>query len=113
MYIQELEKQNAVVKDLQERLQLAEAKPASNTSDQVRISSVLNRGSEANVSKLASQQELENLKRENKLMASAFHDMAGRLQMNTVNLQRRNEPPRSWMNKMRRQLEQPAMVRSR
>ena len=71
------------------------------------------RGSDANVSKLASWQELENLKRENKLMASAFHDMAGRLQMNTVSLQRRNEPPRSWMNKVRRQLEQPAMVRSR
>lgn len=46
-------------------------------------------------------------------MASAFHDLAGRLQMNTVSLQRRNEPPRSWMNKVRRQLEQPAMVRSR
>lgn len=110
---QELEKQTAIVNDLQERLKLAEARPASTTTDQVRCLLFSTRDSEANISKLASQQELENLKRENKLMASAFHDMAGRLQMNTVSLQRRNEPPRSWMNKMRRQLEQPAMVRSR
>ncbi|SLM34318.1 Hook-related protein family [Lasallia pustulata] len=94
---EELETQNAVIKDLQARLKLAEESVSvPNTADQ-----------------LASLQELENLKRENRLVASAFHDMAGRLQMNGVGLQRRTEPPRSWMNKVRRQLEQPAMVRSR
>ena len=111
--IQDLEKQNAAVKDLQGRLKLAEARPASNTADQVRTSSLCTRHFEANTLKLASQRELENLKRENKLIASAFHDMASRLQMSGVTLQRRNEPQRSWMNKVRRQLDQPAMVRSR
>lgn len=61
--------------------------------------------------KLASQARLiENLKRENKLMASAFHDLSSRLQMNSVVLQRREEAPRSWLNKQRKLVDQPALA---
>jgi protein HOOK3 len=46
------------------------------------------------------QQEVENLKRENKLITSAWYDMTTRLQSNTVILQRK-EAPRSWLGKQR------------
>ncbi|KAF2232063.1 hypothetical protein EV356DRAFT_450867 [Viridothelium virens] len=49
----------------------------------------------------ASQEETENLKRENALMTSAWYDLSSRLQMNTMALQRRNEQPRSWLGKQR------------
>lgn len=45
-------------------------------------------------------QELENLRRENKLMTSAWYDMTMRLQSNTVILQRK-ETPKSWLGKQR------------
>tara|TARA_R110002003_G_scaffold1048_18_gene22322 strand:+ start:7748 stop:8101 length:354 start_codon:yes stop_codon:yes gene_type:complete len=47
------------------------------------------------------QQELENLRRENDLIASAWYDMTSRLQSNTVILQRRAEAPKSWLGKQR------------
>lgn len=48
-----------------------------------------------------SHDELENLKRENALMTSAWYDLSSRLQMNTMALQRRNEQPKSWLGKQR------------
>ncbi|KAL5118809.1 hypothetical protein ACEQ8H_003312 [Pleosporales sp. CAS-2024a] len=47
------------------------------------------------------QQEVENLRRENQLITSAWYDMTGRLQSNTVVLQRRSEAPKSWLGKQR------------
>jgi protein HOOK3 len=47
------------------------------------------------------QQELSNLQRENKLIASAWYDLTARLQSNTVMLARRQEMPRSWIGKQR------------
>lgn len=47
------------------------------------------------------QQEVENLRRENKLITSAWYDMTMRLQSNTVILQRRSEAPKSWLGKQR------------
>lgn len=47
------------------------------------------------------QQEVENLRRENKLITSAWYDMTTRLQSNTVILQRKSEAPRSWLGKQR------------
>ncbi|XPS68043.1 hypothetical protein M3J09_000339 [Ascochyta lentis] len=47
------------------------------------------------------QQEVENLRRENKLITSAWYDMTMRLQSNTVVLQRRSEAPKSWLGKQR------------
>ncbi|KAF1970170.1 hypothetical protein BU23DRAFT_474993 [Bimuria novae-zelandiae CBS 107.79] len=46
-------------------------------------------------------QELENLRRENRLMTSAWYDMTNRLQSNTVVLQRKSEAPKSWLGKQR------------
>ena len=47
----------------------------------------------------------QNLERELKLMASAYHDLAGRLQMNNVVLQRRAEAPKSWLGRQRKAME--------
>lgn len=47
------------------------------------------------------QEELEHLRRENKLIMSAWYDMTTRLQSNTVILQRKSEAPRSWLGKQR------------
>jgi protein HOOK3 len=45
--------------------------------------------------------EVENLRRENKLITSAWYDMTSRLQSNTVILQRKSEAPKSWLGKQR------------
>ncbi|KAF2092928.1 hypothetical protein NA57DRAFT_23428, partial [Rhizodiscina lignyota] len=45
--------------------------------------------------------ELVNLRRENKLLTSAWYDLTSRLQSNTVVLQRRSEPPKSWLGRQR------------
>ncbi|KAF2792154.1 hypothetical protein K505DRAFT_363171 [Melanomma pulvis-pyrius CBS 109.77] len=47
------------------------------------------------------QQEVENLRREIKLITSAWYDMTMRLQSNTVILQRKSEAPKSWLGKQR------------
>ncbi|KAF2878429.1 hypothetical protein BDV95DRAFT_624881 [Massariosphaeria phaeospora] len=47
------------------------------------------------------QQEVENLRRENRLITSAWYDMTTRLQSNTVMLQRKSEAPKSWLGKQR------------
>ncbi|KAL8906638.1 MAG: hypothetical protein Q9207_001892 [Kuettlingeria erythrocarpa] len=50
--------------------------------------------------------ENTNLKREQRLMASAFHDQASRLQYSSATLQRRGEQqPASWLGKQRRIVE--------
>lgn len=48
---------------------------------------------------------MQQLERELKLMASAYHDLAGRLQMNNVVLQRRAEAPKSWLGRQRKAVE--------
>ena len=49
----------------------------------------------------ATDQTIRNLERENALIASAWYDLTSRLQSNHVVLQRRNEAPKSWLNKQR------------
>src|ERR1700733_324751 len=51
--------------------------------------------------KTALEQELTNMKRENSLMVTAWYDLTSRLQMDNVGLQRRQDAPKSWMNKQR------------
>jgi protein HOOK3 len=46
-------------------------------------------------------EELNNLRRENKLIVSAWYDLTQRLQSNTVMLARRQEPPKSWIGRQR------------
>lgn len=45
---------------------------------------------------------VDNIKRENKMIASMYHILAERLQMDNVVLQRRAEAPQSWMNRQRK-----------
>ena len=47
----------------------------------------------------------QNLERELKLIASAYHDLASRLQMNNVVLQRRADAPKSWLGRQRKAME--------
>jgi protein HOOK3 len=46
-------------------------------------------------------EELANVHRENKLIASAWYDLTCRLQSNTVMLARRQEAPKSWLGRQR------------
>lgn len=61
----------------------------------------------------SSQLLIDNLKRENKLIATMFHDLAGRLQMDNVALQRRGEAPKSWINRQRKLVDHPMIAMSR
>ncbi|KAF7533030.1 hypothetical protein G7054_g7446 [Neopestalotiopsis clavispora] len=46
-------------------------------------------------------QIIKNLQRENAMISSAWYDLTSRLQSNHVVLQRRNDAPKSWLNKQR------------
>ncbi|KAI1845388.1 hypothetical protein JX265_005249 [Neoarthrinium moseri] len=47
------------------------------------------------------EQTIKNLQRENAMIATAWYDLTSRLQSNHVVLQRRNDAPKSWLNKQR------------
>lgn len=51
--------------------------------------------------KAANESMIKNLTRENALIASAWYDLSSRLQSNHVVLQRRQDAPKSWLNKQR------------
>ncbi|TWU78951.1 hypothetical protein ED733_008081 [Metarhizium rileyi] len=51
--------------------------------------------------KVAADQLIKNLQRENALIVTAWYDLTSRLQSNHVILQRRHDAPRSWLNKQR------------
>ncbi|CAK7214947.1 hypothetical protein SEUCBS140593_002362 [Sporothrix eucalyptigena] len=48
-----------------------------------------------------SEQVIKNLQRENAMIATAWYDLTSRLQSNHVVLQRRQDAPKSWLNKQR------------
>ncbi|KAM0335587.1 hypothetical protein ACHAQA_000635 [Verticillium albo-atrum] len=58
-------------------------------------------GGAALAQRTQSDQIIKNLQRENALIATAWYDLTSRLQSNHVVLQRRNDVPRSWLNKQR------------
>ncbi|KAK7751518.1 hypothetical protein SLS62_006605 [Diatrype stigma] len=58
-------------------------------------------GAEAGAQKAQSDQVIKNLQRENALITSAWYDLNSRLQSNHVVLQRRNDMPKSWLNRQR------------
>lgn len=78
----DLQEQKDAVNTLREQLASAKKETAKKSSDEL-------------------QQEVDNLRRENKLITSAWYDMTMRLQSNTVVLQRRSEAPKSWLGKQR------------
>ncbi|KAI0484350.1 hypothetical protein GGR56DRAFT_668928 [Xylariaceae sp. FL0804] len=58
-------------------------------------------GTEAGAQKAQQDQIIKNLQRENAMITTAWYDLSSRLQSNHVVLQRRNDVPRSWLNKQR------------
>ncbi|CAH0041585.1 unnamed protein product [Clonostachys solani] len=58
-------------------------------------------GETAAAEKAATDQLINNLSRENSLMATAWFGLTTRLQSNHVVLQRRHDSPKSWVNKQR------------
>ncbi|KAI1160037.1 hypothetical protein F5B18DRAFT_634237 [Nemania serpens] len=58
-------------------------------------------GAEASAQKAQSDQIIKNLEHENSRIASAWYDLSSRLQSNHFVLQRRNEAPKSWLNRQR------------
>lgn len=51
--------------------------------------------------KAANESTIKNLTRENALISTAWYDLTSRLQSNHVVLQRRQDAPKSWLNKQR------------
>ena len=98
-----------ILQDLQEqadindtlRAQLAQAKTESAEKGSVRPPSLAQSSASANAQQVELQAEVESLRRENKLIMSAWYDMTTRLQSNTVILQRKSEAPKSWLGKQR------------
>lgn len=104
--------QIAVIEELQDRLQQGDR--VRDVIDQSSQEDLAGRKDENSTAKAMSQQLLiDNLKRENKLIASMYHDLAGRLQMDNVVLQRRGEAPKSWINRQRKLVDHPMMAMSR
>ncbi|KAI9048119.1 hypothetical protein LZ554_007914 [Drepanopeziza brunnea f. sp. 'monogermtubi'] len=79
---EQIQKQDALIQDLQRMLKTAE----ENTPE---------------AQKAAEDSMIKNLTRENTLIATAWYDLTSRLQSNHVVLQRRQEAPKSWLNKQR------------
>jgi protein HOOK3 len=98
-----------ILQDLQEqadindtlRTQLAQAKTESAEKGSVRPPSLIQYLAPPNAQQVELQAEVESLRRENKLIMSAWYDMTTRLQSNTVILQRKSEAPKSWLGKQR------------
>ncbi|ATZ46905.1 hypothetical protein BCIN_02g02490 [Botrytis cinerea B05.10] len=77
---EQLQKKESTIQELQRRLVLAEDPEAQKAANDVLV---------------------KNLTRENTLIATAWYDLANRLQSNHVVLQRRQDAPRTWLNKQR------------
>ncbi|KAJ8071035.1 hypothetical protein OCU04_001382 [Sclerotinia nivalis] len=77
---EQLQKKESTIQELQRRLVLAEDPEAQKAANDVLV---------------------KNLTRENTLIATAWYDLTSRLQSNHVVLQRRQDAPKSWLNKQR------------
>ncbi|PFH62408.1 hypothetical protein XA68_13634 [Ophiocordyceps unilateralis] len=58
-------------------------------------------GEDSDAQRAATNQIIKSLQRENALMATAWYEVTSRLQSNHLVLQRRQDAPRSWLNKQR------------
>ena len=47
---------------------------------------------------------IKNLQRENKMVTTAWYDLSSRLQSNHIVLARRQDMPKSWINKQRQMI---------
>ncbi|ROT40315.1 hypothetical protein SODALDRAFT_330025 [Sodiomyces alkalinus F11] len=97
-------KSNEKIKQLRARLQERNEqleKAERDRHDLMRKLKASQDGSAALAQKAQSDQIIKNLQRENALVTTAWYDLTSRLQSNHVVLQRRNDVPRSWLNKQR------------
>ncbi|KAI0406932.1 hypothetical protein F4802DRAFT_555074 [Xylaria palmicola] len=94
---EKMEKLRTRYKQLQQQYEQSELKyrEAERTLKAVRA------GSEATAQKAQTDQIIKNLQHENAMIATAWYDLSSRLQSNHYVLQRRNEVPKSWLNKQR------------
>ncbi|KAN0110342.1 hypothetical protein V8E51_006729 [Hyaloscypha variabilis] len=79
---EQVKTQDTIIQDLQRRLKKAEE-------------------SGPDAQKAENETKIKNLIRENALISTAWYDLTSRLQSNHVVLQRRQDAPRSWLNKQR------------
>ena len=88
-----IKKQNLIIRDLQEKLE-----SAMKSDENEKLKAAQQKLADVQREK---EEELKLLERENALLATAWHDQASRLQMNSVVLSRRGDAPNSWLNKQR------------
>ncbi|KAG5933327.1 hypothetical protein E4U59_006939 [Claviceps monticola] len=85
---------------LKERKQQLEQSENERTSLQAQLK-LIQGGETPATQTSAMDQIIKNLQRENTLIATAWYDLTSRLQSNHIEIQRRHDAPRSWLNKQR------------
>ncbi|MCJ1477356.1 hypothetical protein MMC13_006027 [Lambiella insularis] len=112
---QHIIKQDLEMEELRERLEVAKSTAVTTMQkpqDLVGKTSVPSENDTTDTLKAAIQKELENVKRENRLIATAFHDLSSRIQRSNVTLQRRTET-KGFLNRQRYAVNLAAAVRPR
>ncbi|KAI0846627.1 hypothetical protein F5Y00DRAFT_243619 [Daldinia vernicosa] len=94
---EKMEKLRARYKQLQQQYEQSDVK----NRELERTLKAVRAGSEAGVQKARTDQIIKNLQRENAMISTAWYDLTSRLQSTHVVLQRRQDAPRSWLNKQR------------
>ncbi|KAI1764859.1 hypothetical protein GGR53DRAFT_530172 [Hypoxylon sp. FL1150] len=94
---EKMEKLRTRYKQLQQQYEQSELK----NRELERTLKAVRAGSEAGAQKAQTDQIIKNLQRENAMIATAWYDLNNRLQSNHVVLQRRQDVPKSWINKQR------------
>ncbi|KAI0445706.1 hypothetical protein F4803DRAFT_507050 [Xylaria telfairii] len=94
---EKIEKLRTRYKQLQQQYEQADLK----NREFERTLKTVRAGAEASAQKAQTEQIITNLQRENAMIATAWYDLSSRLQSNHFVLQRRNENPKSWLNKQR------------
>ncbi|PKS13096.1 hypothetical protein jhhlp_000437 [Lomentospora prolificans] len=103
---EEVNKSTEKIQKLRERLKERQEQLAKSEQEKYELqrklkSALSGGGSASQKEKAAAEQTIKNLQREISLITSAWYDLSSRLQSNNVVLQRRNDAPRSWLNKQR------------
>lgn len=99
-----MQKQAEKLEKLKEKCQSLLAQLQKNEQERYELQRRLKaaEGGEAYASlKAATDQIIKNLQRENAMISTAWYDLTSRLQSNHVVLQRRQDMPKSWLNKQR------------
>ncbi|KZF20694.1 hypothetical protein L228DRAFT_177435 [Xylona heveae TC161] len=87
-----IKKQNEIIMSLEKQVENAQKSAAESSS------------TDSSAQEAALREEMRNIQRENSLIATAWYDLTSRLQTNSVVVQRRNDAPKSWLNKQRQLL---------